>query len=159
LGSLTYRFCPWETLYGRFSGDLPPPLETSHILSIFCSFLIFYYFLRSAIGDASTRNMSSSADISFFINIYELQNFQRQRFSKQLFLHEILIILARFSWNFECRRPEEIFKFGVSEIPFPGLWGSFDRILMVKKQRFSLSKFIICLQFSSTKCQNGRRRI
>jgi hypothetical protein len=31
--------------------------------------VIFYYFLRSAIGDASARNMSSSADISFFINI------------------------------------------------------------------------------------------
>ena len=39
--------------------------------------VIFYYFLRSAIGDASARNMSSSADISFFINICELQNFQR----------------------------------------------------------------------------------
>ena len=60
-----------------------PPTQ----LSIFCSYsthkVIFYYFLRSAIGDASARNMSSSADISFFINIYELQNFQR--FSKQLF--------------------------------------------------------------------------
>jgi hypothetical protein len=37
-------------------------------------------------------------------------------------------------------------------MPFPGLWGSFDRILMVRKQRFSMSKFTICLvQFSSTK--------
>ena len=26
------------------------------------------------------------------------------------------------------RRPEEIFKFRVSEMPFPGLWGSFDRM-------------------------------
>jgi hypothetical protein len=53
-------------------------------------------------------------------------------------------------------RPEEIFsKFRVSEMPFPGLWGSFDRILMVRKQRFSMSKFTICLQFSSTKW--GRR--
>jgi hypothetical protein len=25
-------------------------------------------------------------------------------------------------------------------MPFPGLWGSFDRILMVRKQRFSMSK-------------------
>ena len=51
----------------------------------------------------------------------------------------------------EGRRPEEIFKFTVSEMPFPGLWGSFDRILIVRKQRFSMSKFTICLQFSSTK--------
>ena len=29
------------------------------------------------------------------------------------------------------RRLEEILKFGFSEMPFPGLWGSFDRILMV----------------------------
>ena len=36
-------------------------------------------------------------------------------------------------------------------MPFPGLWGSFDRILVVRKQRFSMSKFTICLQFSSTK--------
>jgi hypothetical protein len=34
---------------------------------------------------------------------------------------------------------------------FPGLWGSFDRILMVTKQSFSMSKFTICLQFSGTK--------
>jgi hypothetical protein len=51
----------------------------------------------------------------------------------------------------EGRRPEGILKFRVSEMPFPGLWGSFDRILMVRKQCFSLSKFTICLQFSSTK--------
>ena len=50
--------------------------------------------LESAIGDAFARNMSSSADICFFY-VYELQNFQR--FSKQLLLHEILTILARFS--------------------------------------------------------------
>jgi hypothetical protein len=33
-------------------------------------------------------------------------------------------------------------------MPFPGLWGRFDRILIVRKQRF-----IVCrnLQFSSTK--------
>ena len=36
-------------------------------------------------------------------------------------------------------------------MPLPGLWESFDRILMVRKQRFSMSKFTICLQFSSTK--------
>jgi hypothetical protein len=35
-------------------------------------------------------------------------------------------------------------------MPFPGLWESFDRILMVRKQSFSISKFTICLQFSST---------
>jgi hypothetical protein len=49
------------------------------------------------------------------------------------------------------RTPKEIFKFRVSEMPFPRLWGSFDRILMVRKQRFSMSKFTICLQFSRTK--------
>jgi hypothetical protein len=36
-------------------------------------------------------------------------------------------------------------------MPFPGLWGRFDRTLLVRKQRFSMSKFTICLQFSSTK--------
>ena len=60
-------------------------------------------------------------------------------------------LLGRGAIENEGRRPEEIFKFRVSEMPFPGLWGSFDRILMVKKQRFSVSKFTICLQFSSTK--------
>ena len=95
-GSLTYRFCPWETSYVRFSEDPPPPLRNvTHSYRYFvlsystAHKVIFYYFLRSAIGDASPRNMSSSADISFFINIYEFQNFQR--FSKQLF----------FAWNIE----------------------------------------------------------
>jgi hypothetical protein len=41
----------------------------------------------------------------------------------------------------------EIFKFRVSEMPFPGLWGRFDRILMVRKQ------LLVCryLQFGGTK--------
>ena len=43
----------------------------------------------------------------------------------------------------EGRRPEKIVKFRVSEMPFPGLWGIFDRILMVRKQRN--------LQFGGTK--------
>jgi hypothetical protein len=47
----------------------------------------------------------------------------------------------------EGRRPEKIFKFRVSEMPFSGPKGRFDRILMVRKQRFSMSN----LQFSSTK--------
>jgi hypothetical protein len=48
--------------------------------------------------------------------------------------------------------PEEMFKLiRVSEMPFPGLCESFVRILMVRKQRFSTSKFRICLQFRSTK--------
>ena len=51
----------------------------------------------------------------------------------------------------EGQRAEEIFKFSVSEMPFPGHWESFDRILMVRKQRFNMSKFTIYLQFSSTK--------
>jgi hypothetical protein len=51
----------------------------------------------------------------------------------------------------EGQRSEEIFKFRVPEMSFPGLWGRFDRILLVRKQRFSMSKFTICLQFSSTK--------
>ena len=38
----------------------------------------------------------------------------------------------------EGQRPEEIFKFRFSEMPFPGLWGSFDRILMVRKRSFSM---------------------
>jgi hypothetical protein len=48
------------------------------------------------------------------------------------------------------RRAEEIFKFRVSEMPFPGLWGSFDWMLMVRKKRFSMLKFTICLQFIVT---------
>ena len=36
-------------------------------------------------------------------------------------------------------------------MPFPGLWESFERILMVRKQRFNMSKFTIYLQISSTK--------
>ena len=52
----------------------------------------------------------------------------------------------------EGRSPEEIFKFRVFELlPFPGFWGSFDIILMVSKQRFSMLKFTICLLFGSTK--------
>ena len=38
----------------------------------------------------------------------------------------------------EGRRLEEIFKFRFAEMPFPGLWGSFDRILMVRKRSFSM---------------------
>jgi hypothetical protein len=33
--------------------------------------------------------------------------------------------------------------FWVSEMPFPGFWGRFDRILLVRKQRFSMPKFTI----------------
>jgi hypothetical protein len=51
--------------------------------------------------------------------------------------------LASLGAESEGRRPEEIFKFRVSEMPFPGLWGRFDRFLMVRKQRFSMSKFTI----------------
>jgi hypothetical protein len=42
---------------------------------------------------------------------------------------------------FSKERPEEIFKFRVSEMPFPGLWERFDRNMIVRKQRFSMSKF------------------
>ena len=35
----------------------------------------------------------------------------------------------------------EIFKFRVSEMPFPGLWGSFERMLMVRKKRCSNLQF------------------
>jgi hypothetical protein len=35
-------------------------------------------------------------------------------------------------------------------MPLLGLWGRFDRILKVRKQLYSLSKFTICLEFSST---------
>jgi hypothetical protein len=69
--------------------ETPRPLETSHahivtdIFSYSTHKVIFYYFLRSAIGDASARN-KSCAGICFFIKyIYELQNFQC--FSKQFF--------------------------------------------------------------------------
>jgi hypothetical protein len=52
----------------------------------------------------------------------------------------------------EGRMPEEIFKFRVSEMPFPGLWGRFGRILMVRKQRFSTEIY-------NSVVLNGRRRI
>jgi hypothetical protein len=60
---------------------------------------------------------------------------------------------SSFYWGAENegRSPEEIFKFSVSEMPFPGLWERFDRILMVRKQRFSMLKYAICSYFSSTK--------
>ena len=68
----------------------------------------------------------------------------------------------RYYRSMHCRRKFsfivelKIFKFRVSEMPFPGLWGSFDRILMVRKQpRFSMSKFTIYLQFSRTKVGEG----
>ena len=56
----------------------------------------------------------------------------------------------------QCRRKR--FFIEVSEMPFPGLWGRFDRILKVRKQRYNMSKFTIWLEFSSTTV-NGRRRI
>ena len=52
---------------------------------------------------------------------------------------------ALFDWGTESEglRPEEIFKFSVSEMPFPELWERFDKIPMVRKQHFSMSKFTI----------------
>jgi hypothetical protein len=49
-------------------------------------------------------------------------------------------------------------------MPFPGLWGRFDRILLVREQRFSVPKFsiFVCqnLQFAyNLVVRNGRRRI
>jgi hypothetical protein len=64
-----------------------------------------------------------------------------------LLFYILLNAILLFYWGggAECegRRPEEIFKFRVSEMSFPGLWGRFDRILMVRKQRFSMSKLTI----------------
>jgi hypothetical protein len=51
----------------------------------------------------------------------------------------------------ERLRLNVICKFRVSEMPFPGLWRIFDRILLVRKERFSMPKFTVCLQISSTK--------
>jgi hypothetical protein len=68
--------------------------------------------------------------------------------------HKKLFLLGGGAEN-EGQRPKDISKFRVSEMPFPGLWGRFDRILMVRKQRFSVSKFAICLQFSSSKWAKG----
>jgi hypothetical protein len=52
---------------------------------------------------------------------------------------------ALFDWGTvsEGLRPKEIFKFRVSEMPFPELWERFDKIPMVRKQHFSMSKFTI----------------
>jgi hypothetical protein len=36
----------------------------------------------------------------------------------------------------EGERPEELFKFRVSEMPFPGLWGRFDRTADGQKTAF-----------------------
>ena len=42
---------------------------------------------------------------------------------------------ALFDWGTESEglRPKEIFKFRVSEMPFPELWERFDKIPMVRK--------------------------
>ena len=46
--------------------------------------------------------------------------------------------------------PMKIFKFRVSEMPFPGFWGRFDRNLMVRKRHYNVSKFAIWLEFSTS---------
>jgi hypothetical protein len=46
---------------------------------------------------------------------------------------------------------ERFLNLGSLKCHFLDFGGSFDRILMMRKQRFSMSKFTICLQFSSTK--------
>ena len=43
------------------------------------------------------------------------------------------------------------FNLGSLKCHFLDFGGSFDRILMIRKQRFSMLKFTICIQFSSTK--------
>ena len=50
---------------------------------------------------------------------------------------------ALFDWGAESegQKPKEILKFRVSEMPFPGLWGIFDRLRSDGRN----------LQFSSTK--------
>jgi hypothetical protein len=66
-------------------------------------------------------------------------------FVKIQFLLRYGAVRSFFIWGAESegRRPEEIFKFRVSEIPFPGLWARFDSILMVREQCFSMPKFTI----------------
>ena len=66
------------------------------------------------------------------------------------FMHRHITEAVRYGVLFiggRKRRPEEIFKFRVSEMPFPGLWGSFDRMRMVRKKRFTV---LVCrnLQFA-----------
>ena len=72
--------------------------------------------------------------------------------TRHLFLLHLILYFSmsiRFSpshlslWWWRIAHEHEIFKFRVSEMPLPWLWGRFDRILIVRKQRFSMSKFTI----------------
>ena len=53
-----------------------------------------------------------------------------------------------FDWGAEI---EGILNLESLKCHFLDFGGSFDRILIVRKQHFSMSKFTICLQFSCTK--------
>jgi hypothetical protein len=61
--------------------------------------------------------------------------------------------LDLFDWGLKTRAEGQMkfLNWGFLKCHFLDFGGSFDRILMVRKQRFSISKFTICLQFSSTK--------
>jgi hypothetical protein len=111
LGSLAYRFCPWEKSYGRLSRDTPPhPFRnvthsyryfvlTVHITSL-CNFLLF-----STFGYWRFFREKYVIFCRHFLLIYELKKFPT--FLKTTFLLEIMTILARCSWNLS------IFKEGV----------------------------------------------
>ena len=86
-------------------------------------------------------------NISEYIMAYQATKVFAIRKMKTQFTNKNTHILRTDILQKQCGRPEEIFKFRVSEMPFPGLWGSFDRMLMVRKKRLSMSKFTICLQF------------
>jgi hypothetical protein len=76
----------------------------------------------------------------------ELREIQSLRlFKRKLKTYSLDSLLLIFYCGAESvvRRPEEIFKSRVSEMPFAGLWGRFDRILIVRKQRFSMTKLTI----------------
>ena len=45
--------------------------------------------------------------------------------------------------------PRKYFEFKVSEMPFPRLWGRFDRNLMIGKRHYNVSKFAVWLEFSN----------
>jgi hypothetical protein len=68
---------------------------------------------------------------------------QKYTYFTQRHITEACSAVGSFYWG--LGRPEEILRFRFSEMPFPGLWGSFERILMVMIRKRSFSMIIVTL--------------
>jgi hypothetical protein len=93
--------------------------------------------LRAVASMYSWGGVGQTQKNSEYFMAYEATKVFAIRKMKMQFTNKNTSLLLLGAGN-EGRRPEEIFKFRFSEMPFPGLWGSFDRILMVRKQSFSM---------------------